>query len=215
MRADDARGIALFRFRPAVPGIDTLLRDRVVPDLRARPGIVDVHVGRHGPDELGPRIVASIWDTTRAVDERAPAPVEALRPRYLDDVLECDLVAAPITFGFRFGQTAGVAVLRVVEGTVRTGALEAYAAEARDGTLRDAEAGRGPLALYLAAMPPDAFLTLSIWPDWATLESATGGDAARPVSTRHEERLATWTAMHYEVVPAGVESTDAVAPAAL
>lgn len=214
MRDDDARGVALFRFRPVAAGIDPLLRDRVVPELRARPGIIDVYLGRQGPDELGPRIVASVWDHAQSGDARAPAPVDALRPPFLDDVPECDLVAAPVTFGFRFMPTEAAGILRVVEGTVRSGELETYLAEAREGTQRDAESGRGPLALYLAAMPPDAFLTLSVWTDWTTLEAATGGDPRRPVATRHEERLAAWTATHYEVVPATAGAVGARASTA-
>ena len=59
----------------------------------------------------------------------------------------------------------------------------------------------GPLALYLAIDPPDRFVTLSLWGGWSHVEAATGADLEHVERTRHEERLATWTAEHYEVVP--------------
>lgn len=39
----------------------------MIPDLRRLPDLVDVHVGRHGPDELGGRIVASVWANRRSM----------------------------------------------------------------------------------------------------------------------------------------------------
>jgi len=212
MVAEDAGGVSLFRFRPAAVGIDRHLRERVIPELLRRPGVVDVFAGRRGPDELGPRIVASVWDREDAGG--GPVPAAVLRPPYLDDAVDGDLVAAPIRFGFRFRATDAATVMRVVEGAAHAGSLDAYVAEARAGTLRDAEEGHAPLALYLATMPPDAFLTVSVWADWATVEAATGGSAGRPVSTRHAELLATWSATHYELLPAGAGSAGAIASAA-
>jgi len=214
MVAEDAGGVSLFRFRPAAVGIDRHLREAVMPELLRRPGVVDVFAGRQGPDELGPRIVASVWDHADAGAGGGPVPVAVLRPPHLDDAVDGDLVAAPLRFGFRFRATDAATVMRVVEGAARPGSLDAYVAEARAGTLRDAEVGHAPLALYLATMPPDAFLTVSVWADWATVEAATGGSAGRPVATRHTELLAAWSATHYELLPAGAGSAGAIASAA-
>jgi len=70
----------------------------------------------------------------------------------------------------------------------------------RRGTVADRDAGRGPLALYLSCADDDSFSTLSVWPDWATLQDATGGNLGRPIATRHADRLVEWTASHYEVM---------------
>ena len=99
-----------------------------------------------------------------------------------------------------------------MSGRVRPDELESYVAEAWAGTEDDAAAGRGPDALYLAAQPPDLFRTLSVWPDWQTLQDATGGDIDRPIATRHARRLVAWSARHYEVVPDLIRS-DAAASA--
>jgi hypothetical protein len=97
------------------------------------------------------------------------------------------------------------AVLRFVTGQVRPDELDTYVAEAHEGTIADAAAGRGPVALYLAPDPSNAFRTLSVWIDWDTLQAATGGDVNRPIATRHAERLLDWEADHYEILPGLVE----------
>ena len=60
--------LRLSTFRPARVGFDGLLRDTLVPELLAFPQLVDLHVGRQGPDETGARLVASknphYWDAT-------------------------------------------------------------------------------------------------------------------------------------------------------
>ena len=92
-------------------------------------------------------------------------------------------------------------IVRLFEGQVRPGELDAYVDDARAGTLLDAAAGSGPMALYLARRTADAFVTLSVWPDWSTLQDATGGDVERPIATRHAHRLVAWHAEHYESIP--------------
>jgi hypothetical protein len=97
-------------------------------------------------------------------------------------------------------------VLRLVEGSVRDGEFDRYVEEAESGTLGDAAAGRGPVALYLARAGRSDFVTLSTWTEWDVVEDATGGDIRRPAATRHAERLVAWSASHFEVVgpePAG------------
>ena len=96
---------------------------------------------------------------------------------------------------------ARIAIIRVVRGVTRPGELEAYLDDARAGVLGDRSTGGGPLALYLAIDPPDRFLTLSLWGSWSHVEAATGADHEHVERTRHEERLVTWSAEHYEVVP--------------
>ena len=71
-----------------------------------------------------------------------------------------------IELPFATGRALGAAPR--VPGEVRPGELEAYIAETEAGTLADAAAGRGPAVLYLAADPPDRFVTISLWPSWQT-----------------------------------------------
>lgn len=203
MEPEEIGVLRLFRFRPVRIAFDSILRLEMVPDLLSRDGVRDVYVGRQGPDELGTRVVASVWasrDTmSRTVGETLDAPV--FYSEYLKETAERELTWMPLVFGFRFERPEPPGILRLVDGTVPSGELDGYVEEARDGTLADAADGRGPLALYLARRGNDAFTTLSVWPDWATLEAATGGSIQRPIATRHAERLTSWSASHFEVLP--------------
>ncbi|HEX5590960.1 MAG TPA: hypothetical protein VFX65_11775 [Candidatus Limnocylindrales bacterium] len=195
--------IRLFRFRPLRAAFDAILRDEMIPDLLRLPGLRDVHVGRQGPGDLGPRLVASIWDSRAAMAEAVGEDFDppTFHPERLAETTDRELLWLPLAFSWTADIPGRPSVLRLVTGRVRPDELDAYVAEARSGTIDDATAGHGPLTLHLAARPPDRFLTLSTWPDWPTLQEATGGDVGRPIATRHAERLLDWGASHFEVIP--------------
>lgn len=195
--------LRLSKFRPVRTAFDLLLRETMVPALLALPGLSDLYVGRQGPGELGPRLVATVWDSR---DSMAAAVGESLehptfKPEHLAETEDRELDFLPLAFGYRFVRPEPPGLIRVVQGEVYLGGLERYIDLARAGTLADAENGRGPLALYLAPRLPKGFVTLSIWSDWATLQEATGGEIDRPIATRHSRMLSTWQADHYEVIP--------------
>lgn len=204
----DHEVLRLFRFRPVHKGFDAVLRDELVPDLVAFPDLVDAYVGRQGPDEMGERLVASVWESrsamTAAIGESFDPPT--FHAEHLDATTDRVLEIHELHLALRFeGAPAGLqpatGILRVVRGQVRPGELAMYRDAVRLGTIADAEAGHGPLALYLAVEPPHRFVTMSAWSSWSALEAATGGDVRRPVATRHQERLLAWEAVHYEVLP--------------
>lgn len=203
MAASGPGVIRLFQFRPVRTAFDSILRDDMIPGLLEMPGISDLYLGRQGPDELGPRLLATIWTSreamSSAVGESFDRPI--FRPERLAETVDRALEFHPLEFGVRFGRPDPPGVLRLVRGRIRSGELGAYVAEARAGTLEDAADGAGPMALYLAGTGPDAFVTLSVWADWATLQQATGGDVDRPIATRHAHRLLSWHARHFESIP--------------
>ena len=207
----EPRVIRLLRFRPVEAAFDAVLRAEIVPAMRQLDGLVDVFAGRQGPGDPGPRLMASVW---RSPESMLAALDASSRPngRDLEPIggsTECELLWLPLAFGFRGNVARMPAVLRFVTGQVRPDELVAYIAEAHEGTIADAAAGRGPVALYLAPDPPNAFRTLSVWIDWDTLQAATGGDVNRPIATRHAERLLDWQAEHYEILPGLVEPAGA------
>jgi hypothetical protein len=221
----ESQVIRIFRFRPALPAFDANLRTEMIPELRRKRGLVEVWVGRRGPDETGPRAIVSVWASAEAmieaVGESFDRPV--FFPEYLDQSTDRSLEWCPVTFGFASDDPQPPTILRVAEGSVRLGELEAYVADVRQGTQTDAEAGHGPRALYLAARPPTDFIAASVWRDWPTVERATGGTVVHPEVTRQSHRLTAWNVAHYEIVPLetepqrrGVESlaADAAADAA-
>jgi hypothetical protein len=201
--AIEPRILRLFTFRPVRVAFDRILREEMVPALLELPGLADVYVGRQGPDELGPRLVATVWASHDAMESAVGVSFErpVFLPEYLAETTDRELEFLPLAFGYRFQRPDRPGVLRLVAGQVRSGELERYVEEARAGTQSDAAAGHGPLALYLASRSPDEFVTLSVWPDWATLQDATGGDIDQPVATRHAQLLRAWRVDHYEAIP--------------
>jgi len=195
--------LRLFSFHPVGAAFDSILRDVMLPDLRRMPGLVDVFLGRRGPDELGPRLNATVWTSREAmvagVGEDFNPPI--FHPEYIDETTERVLEILPIAISMPFDGVGTPRILRTLHGTTQPGERAAYIEEARNGTIADIDAGRGPLALHLAIGPgDDDFVTASVWESWAALEVATGGEVQRPVATRHPERIARWDATHFEVI---------------
>lgn len=199
----DPTVLRLFRFRPAGPGFDAAMRDVLIPDLLRLPGLRGVLAGRVGPDEVGDRLIASLWATESQMASGLGHDLEGslFHPELVADALDCRLDVLPIAFSLALEPTVDIGIIRVVEGVARPGELPGYVAAVRDGTLADRAAGIGPRALYLGVSEANRFVTLSLWDAWSHVEAATGADTARVDRTRHEERLAAWSAEHYEVVP--------------
>lgn len=197
--------LRLFHFRPVQAAFDSILRTVMLPDLRQMPGCREVHLGRRGPDELGPRLNATVWESRpamiQAVGEAFDPPV--FHPEYVDETTERSLEILPLDFSVPFDGAGTPRIMRTLRGQARPGELRAYIEDARNGTIADVAAGHGPLALHLASLPgTDGFLTLSIWDSWAAIEAATGGDVRRPIATRHPERIISWDATHFEIIGA-------------
>jgi heme-degrading monooxygenase HmoA len=199
--------LRLFTFRPVRAGFDALLRDTLLPDLVGFRELEDLHVGRQGPDDLGPRLVASVWSSRDAMIEAVGEDFDppAFHPEYLSETTDHALDIVELMASLRFGAVESEAangIIRVARGRVQPGALELYRDMVLRGTCADVQAGHGPIALYLARRPDDdCFVTLSVWGSWAAIERATGGDASHPISTRNMDQMVEWHVEHYEAVP--------------
>src|SRR4029077_4278311 len=110
-------------------------------------------------------------------------------PERLAQTVDPSLDTLDIRIELPFSTVEPPALLRLFRGTVRPGELEDYVSEVRTGTLADADAGRGPAALYLATDPPDGFITVSLWSSWEAIALATGGNIQRPTITKDSPRL--------------------------
>jgi len=195
----DAAIIRIFRFRAARKGFDETIRTVLVPDLRRFPGLADVICGRQGPDELGPRILVTVWDSMDAMTDAVGDRLGIFHPELMDHTTDRVLEFHPIRLG------AGVhdkspRLLRVLRGTVRPGELRQYVDDVRDGVAEDTAVGTPPTTIYLAETGSDRFLTVSAWCTWDDVERATGGDVHRPLATRKPERLLEWDVEYYEMV---------------
>ncbi len=198
----DSRVLRVLRFTPTKPEFDADLRGVLLPDLLDLPGIIEAFAGRRGHSTPDDRIVASLWVNFDALASALGEDVEAspFHPELLGGSADRTLLTCQLDFGDRVESDGEPRVLRLAEGTVRAGELDVYAKEAMAGMIADRASRRGPTALYLARTGSDSFVTLSLWPDWPTLQEATGGNVHQPIATRHAHRLVDWTASHYEVM---------------
>jgi len=202
-RLPEPRILRMFHFRPARSAFDSILREVMLPDLRRMAGVIDIHLGRRGPDELGPRLLATVWSSQAAmaasVGEDFDPPI--FHPELLTETTERVLEFLPIAVSMPSEGPGQARILRTLRGRVLPAGRDVYIEQAREGYLADVKAGRGPLALHLATGPgDDDFLTLSVWDSWSAVEAATGGDIRRPMATRHSESIVAWEAAHFEII---------------
>jgi len=194
--------LRLFTFRAARPAFDEILRNRLVPDLCAQVGVIDCYTGRQGPDEVGPRVVASVWTDRAAMSAAVGDELGRFHPELLEETADRLLEVFPVRLASRDDETDRTAatILRTLRGRVREGGLDEYLGDVQDGVDADERAGIGPVSLYVAETGPDAFITMSAWRAWADIEHATGGDVRQPRSTRHREHLRDWDVAHFEII---------------
>jgi hypothetical protein len=203
----DSLILRVFRFNPAKPDFDEAMRTVLVPDLRVVPGVVDAYGGRRDRGDHQ-RIIASIWTNRAAMVETVGARIEesTFHPEFLESSTDRSLIVCPTSVVFQSPQPEEPMILRLGMGRVRTGEMQAYVDEVRAGTLQDAAAGGGPLALYLGCTSDEDFVTLSLWRQWSAVEAATGGNVNNPRATRNSGRLLEWAVEHYERVFPGAGS---------
>lgn len=191
----------MLSFFPAEVGTiaDQFVREAMVPGLRAQEAARHVYAGRAGPDDVGQRVVASVWESES--DDAPPGITDLLDLERSESIARVSVEVFPLVLSLPFELNDEARILRVFRGQARPGELELYVAEARDGTYADVAAAHGPAALFLGVAEPDGFVTVSVWAAWENIAAATGGDLRTPIATRHAKRLVSGTATHYEIVP--------------
>ena len=192
--------IRLFTFRPARPAFDEILRTELIPELCSQVGLVDCYSGRQGPDELGQRIVASIWRDRAAMVEAVSETLGVFRPDRLEETTDRVLEIMPLRVAEKFALDGEPRILRVLRGRVRPGEMERLRAgrPSRDGPRhRERDGARGPVPRRgCARWLPDHVGLARL----ARHRAATGGDVHRPRATRQPERLVDFEVDHYEMV---------------
>ena len=198
----------VFTCRPLRPAFDAALRDVLVPDLRDRPGVLDVCAGRRGPDELGHRVVVSLWASLDAMRASMGEDLEAARfhPELLPETTDRHLEVLPVLLVLAkdAGDEPPVGVLRIARGSLRGLPVERYAEHVRGGVEEDHALGHGPRWLILAKASEHAFVTISRWTDWTTIQLATGASIDDPIRTRPHAEMTSFQAHHYELLPGGL-----------
>ena len=196
--------VRLFGFIPARPAFDNVIREWIVPAICAQPGAIDAYAGRHGPDELGPRLVVSVWESREAMDcafDQLGRPGD-VQPETMSGIDEGTADVLLPTIAYRDGRALqSPRIIRIFRGRARPGALDQYVEETRTGVEEDVAADHGPAAFYLASGPTaEAFTAVSVWSGWNAIELATGGDTRRPMATRRPELIESFDATHYEAI---------------
>ncbi|HLO34654.1 MAG TPA: hypothetical protein VK194_01165 [Candidatus Deferrimicrobium sp.] len=191
--------VRVFTFRTVRPGFDSVVRGEMMPEMRSMSGLVEVFFGRQGPNDVGPRILVSIWSSTEAMVAGVGDRLGVFHPECLSATSDHVLEVFEHGIGDRV-EGPPPTILRVFRGVVRPGELDAYVEDVRDGVEHDRRDEVGPIALYLGATDDGAFVTASAWREWDDIARSTGGDIHEPNKTRHPERLESWSIEHFEIV---------------
>ncbi len=189
------------RFRPLNLAFDGDIRAAVIPDLIRLPGLVDHYFARQGPDEIGLRVAATIWESEDAMTAAVGPGIGGggFHVEFLERITDASLQVLPLAVVDRYDTERTPLILRCFEGRTRPGERDAFIKEERSATQAKVKAGSGPLALYVGVGGDDTFLRLSTWPSWSDVEAATGGKLEDPIWSLHPERVVSWELSHYEI----------------
>jgi hypothetical protein len=195
--------LRLYQFRPIRPTFDAITRSEILPALARCPGVLGVWAGRKGPDELGRRVVASLWTSREAMEEAMGIDLAHLRfqPGYLEETTDRVLEVMPVLLSLGAPGRLRSGVLRVARGLLDRNDVPSYAASVRAGVEADQSRGPDPDVLVFASTGGSGFVTISTWSGWASLQAATGASLQRPIMTRRIEDLASFSADHFELLP--------------
>jgi hypothetical protein len=201
--ASDVVQLRLYQFNPLRPTFDAVTRNQILPALAQRPGVLGVWAGRKGPDELGRRVVASLWTSRDAMEEAMGIDLAHLRfqPQYLDETTDRVLEVRPVLWSIGAPGRLRSGVLRVARGLLARGDTVSYAESVRAGVAIDHARGSDPDVLVLASASDREFVTVTTWSGWDSLQAATGASLQRPIRTQHNEGLASFDADHFELLP--------------
>jgi hypothetical protein len=193
--------VRLFHFQPVRPAFDASLRDSVLPDLRALPGVMRVWAGRQGPGEVGTRLIVSVWSSRLAMKAALGDDPEDTRfhPEHLEDTVDRRLEVLSLVVMEANPAPLATGILRVTRGSLLGGDMTGYAKLVVDEVTAWRTGGTGPRAVILASDDGQEVVMMSAWPDWAAIESATGASVEDPLRVKRD-RLSGFQVRHYELV---------------
>lgn len=196
----EAEILRLLRFRTVRGSFDAALRSTVLPGLRARPEVLAVRAGRQGPEETGLRVLASVWASRAAMEAALGEMPEGAESGAENEIVEATVEVLPILTHRLEMRPLGAGILRLAQGRASKVGLAALTELAlRD--LADSQASdAGPADLVVAGAEDGAFVSLSTWPDWASIEVATGATVSEPLRNKRAADLDIFHVDHLELV---------------
>jgi hypothetical protein len=188
-------------FRTTRPGFDAALRAVVMPAIHQRPGAIRVFAGRQGPEEIGARVLVSLWGSSATgrdvsqvdgIDEGVTGP--------LAETIERDIRVLPILLANLADAPLAAGILRLATGRLADIDVITFA-ETLSGHLDALRTGGvGPADVIMADAGEDSFVMLSTWPDWAAIEAGTGASVSTPLGTKRFAKLSAFDVDHFELL---------------
>jgi hypothetical protein len=205
----EAAFVRLSRFRTTRPAFDAVLRGSVLPDIRARPGVLAVFAGRQGPDEIGARVLAVVASRETISDSSSdPAAPAGSEGDPFAETLDRSQEILPALIVRLADQPLSTGILRFAQGRLGDTSLSSYANLVTTESRRIQADGGGPRDLVMAAAGEDAFVMLSTWPDWSAIEAATGASISEPLRTKRLGALSSFEVAHFELLTDRASETD-------
>lgn len=191
--------VRMSSFRTRRPAFDAALRASVIPDLGVQPGVMHVLAGRQGPDEVGARLLISVWSSTASM-AAAGAQIGDTQAA-LPDTTDHQLETFPVVLRVADPEPLSSGVLRVARATVEEGhSVRDYAAIVDRDLAALRASGSGPRSVVIAATDEHAIVMVSTWPDWTAIEAATGASVSEPLRTKRQAGLVDFRADHWELL---------------
>lgn len=190
--------VHLSRFRTTRPAFDAALRASSLPELRRHPGILAAFAGRQGPEEIGPRLLATLWSSEDAM--QAALGTEAGDVGDLADSRDRRVEIVSATLVHLAPVPLSTGIVRLARGRLGDTDVATYAELVVKELLDMHASGRGPKDLVMATPGAAAFVMLSTWSDWSALEAATGASLSEPLRTKRLATLEDFEADHYELL---------------
>jgi hypothetical protein len=190
--------VRLSRFRTTRPAFDAVLRGTTLPDLRASAGVLGVFAGRQGPEEIGARLLVSIWSSDvamRGATDRISDDHDSLA-----DTTDRSVESLPAIVVQLAASVLATGILRVSRGGLRDTSLAKYAERVTRELGALQARGGGPADLVMAAIGDQGFVAITTWPDWSAIEAATGASVSEPLRTKRLATLDAFETDHYELV---------------
>lgn len=196
----EAAFVRVARFRTTRPAFDAALRGSLLPAIRRHPGVVGVFAGRQGPEEVGTRLLVSLWSSEEAmVGAPGLEGPEVAVDGPLAETVEWELKILPVLFAHLARPALSSGILRLSDGRLAELDLASYAAMLSEHLAALRADAAGPVDSVMAG-EGDRFVMLSTWPRWSDIEAATGASISEPLRTKRLAALRAFEVGHYELL---------------
>ena len=204
----EAAVLRLSSFRTLRPAFDAVLRTTILPGMRSQSGLLALFAGRKGPDEVGARVVASLWSSVEALDAAHDAAVADGPGSPLAETADPIVEILPVLMWRSADEPLAAGILRVARGRLKETDLPSFAEVVTRESSRLEAGGRAPSDLIMAASARDSFVMLTTWVDWSAIEEATGASISEPLRTKRLAALEIFEADHFELLTELASSDD-------